>query len=237
MSASRSADEAHAHSEDRPARERRSGTFVTFEGVEGSGKSTQLRLLAQRLEVAGMPVRVVREPGGTKAGEAIRAVLLDPEHYGLDARAELLLYEASRAQLVAEVVAPALEAGEVVLCDRFFDSTTAYQGYARGLPLDEIQELNTAATGGLVPDLTVVIDIDPAHALTRARTASGRPDRLEQEDESFHERVRAGFLAIARHEPQRVIVVSGDGSIDEVAERVLAAVRGTGLFRGVLPAS
>ncbi len=214
---------------------RERGTFITFEGVEGSGKSTQLKLLAQRLEDAGAPVRLLREPGGTAVGEAIRAVLLDPEHFGLDARAELLLYEASRAQLVAEVIEPALDAGEVVLCDRFFDSTTAYQGHARGLPLGEVEQLNRTATGGLAPDLTVVIDVDPGHALERARSESGTPDRLELEEAAFHERVREGFLVVAREEPQRVVVVSGEGTPDEVFERVLAAVRGAGLLRGVLP--
>jgi len=215
---------------DRPGR----GVFITLDGVEGCGKSTQLKLLEQRLVSAGARVRLLREPGGTVVGEAIRAVLLDPEHLGLDSRAELLLYEASRAQLVAEVIEPALEAGEVVLCDRFYDSTTAYQGYARGLPLDEVARLNAAATGGLAPDLTIVIDVDPQDALERACDASGAPDRLESEDAAFHERVREGFLAVARAEPERVVVVSGEGSVEVVGERVLDAVRGSNVLRGVL---
>ena len=210
------------------------GVFITFEGVEGSGKSTQLQLLAERLAAAGVAIRVVREPGGTSVGEAIRSILLDPKYSELDARAELLLYEASRAQLVAEVITPALEAGEVVLCDRFFDSTTAYQGYARGLPLAVVSQLNDAATGGMSPDLTIVIDIDSQHALERACDASGTADRLESEDLAFHERVREGFLAVARAEPERVVVVSGEGSAEAVAERILGAVRGSGLLRGVL---
>lgn len=212
------------------------GTFITFEGVEGSGKSTQLGLLAKRLELADVHVRCLREPGGTAVGEAIRTILLDPQHLGLDARAELLLYEASRAQLVAEVIEPALQAGDVVLCDRFFDSTTAYQGYARGLPLEEVARLNEAATGALIPDLTVVIDVDPALVLERACDASGAPDRLELEDVAFHQRVREGFLAIARVEPQRVVVVEGEGPVEVVAERVFDAVRGSGVLRGVLGA-
>ena len=212
------------------------GTFITFEGVEGSGKSTQLGLLAKRLELADVRIRCLREPGGTSVGEAIRRILLDPEHLGLDARAELLLYEASRAQLVAEVIEPALQAGDVVLCDRFFDSTTAYQGYARGLPLEEVARLNEAATGVLTPDLTIVIDVDPALVLERACDASGAPDRLELEDVAFHQRVREGFLAIARAEPQRVVVVDGEGPVEAVAGRVFDAVRGSGVLRGVLGA-
>ena len=211
------------------------GVFITFEGVEGSGKSTQVARLAQRLALAGLNVRLVREPGGTQVGEAIRSVLLDPEHFGLDPKAELLLYEASRAQLVAEVIEPALAAGEVVICDRFYDSTTAYQGYARGLGLAEIGELNRVATGGLAPDLTIVLDVEPRSALERARSASGQPDRLELEDASFHERVRDGFLAIARAEPERVLVVPGEGGVEDVSERVAAAVRGSGVLRRVLP--
>jgi dTMP kinase len=198
------------------------GLFITFEGGEGSGKSTQLKLVAKRLENAGVPARVLREPGGTLVGEAIRSLLLDPEHTGLDARAELLLYEAARAQLVAEVIEPALEAGEVVFCDRFFDSTTAYQGYARGLPLDEVHVLNASATGGVTPDRTLVFDIDPELGVERA-TSQGA-DRLEGEDRTFHEAVREGFLAIAADEPGRVRVIDASGTVDEVAARVATAL-------------
>jgi len=198
------------------------GVFITFEGGEGSGKSTQIRLLARRLEAAGMTVRVLREPGGTEPGEAIREILLDPHHAGLDPRAELLLYEAARAQLVADVIEPALEAGEVVLCDRFFDSSAAYQGYGRGLPVDEVAHLNKAATGGLLPDRTLVFDLDPAVGLSRA-TSHGA-DRLEGEDGAFHERVRAGFLAIAAAEPERVRVVDAGGSVEDVADKIEAVL-------------
>lgn len=200
------------------------GVLVTFEGGEGSGKSTQIRLLAARLTAAGFSVRALREPGGTSVGEAVRAVLLDPEHDGIDPRAELLLYEAARAQLVAEVIEPALDAGEVVICDRFFDSTTAYQGYGRGLPLDEVRALNMSATGGLVPDRTLVLDVDPAVGLIRATV--GGADRLEREDGAFHERVRAGFLAIASDEPERVRVINGDGDVDVVSARIDEALAG-----------
>lgn len=199
------------------------GVFVTFEGPEGSGKSTQIALLARELAAGGLAVRVLREPGGTEIGEAIRAILLDPETTGLDARAELLLYEAARAQLVAEVIEPALDAGEVVLCDRFFDSSTAYQGHGRGLPTAEVDLLNKAATGGLQPDRTLVLDIDPALGVGRATTQGA--DRLESEDLAFHERVRSGFLAIAREHPQRVRVVDASGAMDEVAAAIRSALR------------
>lgn len=199
------------------------GVFITFEGGEGCGKSTQQRLLARRLEAAGLTVRMLREPGGTVVGEAVRSVVLDPEHSGLDATTEVLLYEAARAQLVAEVIEPALLAGEVVLCDRFFDSTTAYQGHARGLPLAQIESLNRIATGGLMPDRTLLLDIDAAHGVRRA-TSHGA-DRLEAEDTAFHERVRAGFLRVAAENPSRVRVIDADADVEVVAARVADAVR------------
>jgi len=194
------------------------GVFITFEGGEGCGKSTQQRLLARRIEAAGLAVRSLREPGGTAVGEAVRSVVLDPEHTGLDAVAELLLYEAARAQLVGEVIEPALQGGEVVLCDRFFDSSTAYQGYARGLPLDRIAALNTIATGGLMPDRTLVLDLGAGLGVARA-TREGA-DRLEGEDIAFHERVRAGFLRIAADNPERVRVIDASGDIETVAARI-----------------
>lgn len=194
------------------------GLFITFEGGEGSGKSTQMSMLARRLELANIPSRCLREPGGTRVGESIREILLDPDHVGLEARAELLLYEASRAQLVAEVIEPALQLGDVVLCDRFFDSTTAYQGYARGLDRDEIERLNTVATGGLVPDRTLLFDIDPVLGIERA--THGGADRLEGEGRAFHERVRAGFLEIANAERARFRVIDASGTVEEVASRV-----------------
>ena len=198
------------------------GTFITFEGGEGTGKSTQIRLLAKRLEAAEVPVRILREPGGTVVGEAVRAILLDPEHAELSVSAEILLYEASRAQLVEQVIRPALLAGETVLCDRFYDSTTAYQGYARGIDLARIEELNRAATGGLAPDRTLVLDIDPEIGLARATAES--TDRLESEDLAFHRRVRDGFLAIAAADPARVRVVDASGTPEQVAEQVARAL-------------
>jgi dTMP kinase len=198
------------------------GIFVTFEGGEGTGKSTQVKLLQRRLESAGLTVRALREPGGTAVGEAVRHILLDPDHEGLDPHAELLLYEAARTQLVAEVIEPALASGEVVLCDRFYDSSTAYQGYGRGLPVEEVTRLNAVATAGCIPDRTLVLDVDPALGVTRA-TSRGA-DRLEGEDLAFHERVRSGFLAIAAAEPQRVRVLDASGDIEDVSEKVEAAL-------------
>jgi len=198
------------------------GTFITFEGGEGSGKSTQIRLLAHVLETHGLVVRIIREPGGTAPGEAVRRILLDPEHKGLDARAELLMYEAARAQLVAEIIEPALSAGEVVLCDRFYDSSTAYQGYGRGLPVDEVSALNMMATGGLVPDRTIFLDVDPAVGVSRA-TVHGA-DRLEGESAAFHHAVWRGFHEIASREPERIRVVDASGSVEDVASRVISAL-------------
>jgi len=198
------------------------GTFITLEGGEGTGKSTQILLLAKRLETAGLTVRVLREPGGTIVGEAVRCILLDPDHVELCVSAEILLYEASRAQLVEQVIRPALAAGEVVLCDRFCDSTTAYQGYARGFDLARIAELNRAATSGLTPDRTLVLDIDPAVGIARATVQSA--DRLESEDLAFHHRVRDGFLAIAAAEPTRVRVLDASGTAEQVARRIAAAL-------------
>jgi dTMP kinase len=208
------------------------GVFVTLEGGEGSGKSTQLQLLATRLSDAGMEPCVLREPGGTAVGEVVRGVLLDPGHAGLSATAELLLYEASRAQLVAEVIEPALAAGRVVICDRFYDSTTAYQGYARQLPLDVVRRLNAIATEGLAPDRTLVLDVDPTLGIARA--TKGGADRLEAESLAFHQRVRDGFLAIAAEEPRRVRVVDASGDPQAVADRVAAALGDLEPFAGVL---
>jgi dTMP kinase len=198
------------------------GAFITFEGGEGSGKSTQITRLAERLEVAGIPYCVLREPGGTAVGEIVRTLLLDPKHTGLDDTTELLLYEACRAELVSDVIEPALESGEVVICDRFYDSTTAYQGFGRGLPLDQIAELNMIATDGLVPDRTIVLDVEPTLGIDRA-TRKGA-DRLEGESLAFHERVRDGFLAIAEQEPGRVRVVDASATPGVVAEKIAAAL-------------
>lgn len=199
------------------------GVFLSFEGGEGSGKSTQISILTKTLELAGLQVVLAREPGGTRLGEAVRALLLDPATGDVDSRAELLLYEASRAQLTRELIQPALATGAVVLCDRYYDSSTAYQGYGRGLPISEIEALNSSATGGLVPDMTLLLDGDHQRGMDRATTEG--TDRLEAAGDEFHSRVRHGFLRIAEAEPLRVKVIDAEGTPEQVAERVLASVR------------
>ncbi len=195
------------------------GRLIAFEGVEGSGKSTQLELLRQALEGRGREVVVTREPGGTPAGERMRAVLLDPG-VELHPRAEALLFAAARAELVDAVIRPALERGAVVLCDRYLDSSLAYQGDARGLGRGPVEEVNRFATGGLLPDLVVLLDLDPASGLRRR---SGELDRIEAQDLAFHRRVRQAFRDLAAADPGRFAVVDGAAPVAEVAAGVQAA--------------
>lgn len=206
------------------------GFFITFEGIEGCGKSTQLSLLKTRLEKMGRAVLGVREPGGTLLGEQVRSVLLNTTEEGIDPWAELFLYEACRAQLVAKVIRPALIEGKVVLCDRFYDSTLAYQGFGRGLDREKIAGLNTLATGGLVPDLTILVDcaedVGLKRAWSRINSASGaKEDRFEKEDAAFHSRVREGFLEIARG-ASRVRVVDGSREISTVHREICDIIEG-----------
>ena len=195
------------------------GRLIAFEGVEGSGKSTQLELLRQALVGRGREVVVTREPGGTPAGERMRAVLLDPG-VELHPRAEALLFAAARAELVDAVIRPALERGAVVLCDRYLDSSLAYQGDARGLGRGPVEEVNRFATGGLLPDLVVLLDLDPASGLRRR---SGELDRIEAQDLAFHRRVRQAFRDLAAADPGRFAVVDGAAPVAEVAAGVQAA--------------
>jgi dTMP kinase len=201
-----------------------SGLFITFEGGEGSGKTTQIRLLARRLRAVPGEVVETRDPGGTTIGKEIRRLLLSPESSRMSEAAELLLYEASRAQLVREVIAPALARGAVVLSDRFTDSTLAYQGYGRGLDLDLIHRLNRLATAGLTPNLTLLLDVDATVGLARsARIASTEAmsrDRIEQEPLAFHQRTREGYLALARQEPARIKVLDARRSMADVEAAV-----------------
>ncbi len=195
------------------------GLFVTMEGVEGSGKSTQIALLKDYLQTKGRSVDVTREPGGTPIGEAVRTVLLDPANDAMDSMAELLLYEAARAQHVAQIIRPALGRGAIVICDRFSDSTTAYQGAGRGLSKEDMDRLHGLATRGLVPDLTILIDLPVAEGLARAKRYRDA-DRIELEPEEFHERVRQAFLRLAKDEPDRVKIVDGLLPMDKVAEEI-----------------
>lgn len=202
------------------------GLFITFEGPEGSGKSTQIQLLAQHLCRQGHQVLCTREPGGTAIGDQIRHVLHDVANTEMDAHAEVLLYSASRAQLVAQIIQPALEQGMTVLCDRYADSTYAYQGYGRGLDLAALRQLTQFATRGLKPDLTIYLDLPVSEGLQRKQRASeagtgewNRMDRLELE---FHRRVRAGYLEMIRAEPERWLVVDASLSVEETHAAVCA---------------
>ena len=196
------------------------GTFIVFEGGEGAGKSTQEALLAEWLEQQGLTVLRTREPGGTPAGEAIRTVLLSNEYAGLTDRAEALLFAAARGEHVAQVIRPALEAGSVVVCDRYLDSSVAYQGYGRNLGAEHVRSLSLWATHDLLPDLTVLLDIDPVVGLSRVTS----PDRLESEPIEYHQRVRQAFLDIASVDPQRYLIVDASQSTQAIAERIRSRV-------------
>lgn len=206
------------------------GTFITLEGVDGSGKSTQASLLVERLREQRREVVALREPGGTPISEKIRALLLDPENAEMADECELLLYEASRAQLVRKVIEPALLRGAIVVCDRFYDSTHAYQHGGRGLSDALVSRANELGCCGLSPDVTLVLDIDPAAALARA-TAQGA-DRLEAEGLAFQQRVRKDYLALAKADPTRVCVIDAAGEPALVAGRIDAALARAGVSAG-----
>lgn len=197
------------------------GLFITFEGGEGSGKTTQLALLADYLRDKGLPLLCTREPGGTSLGDQIRPLILEVPDDGseVDVRTEFFLYLASRAQHVKEVLLPALAAGNIVLCDRFSDATIAYQGYGRGLPLEEIKTMMQFASYGLEPDLTLFLDITPALGLSRL---SGRKEinRLDQETLFFHEAVYAGYQVLSQTYPKRIVVIDAAGAIEAVSRRI-----------------
>jgi dTMP kinase len=194
--------------------------FITFEGSEGCGKSTQVQLLANRLDMAGIPFLITREPGGTAIGESIRELLqFAPQGQGMTPETELLLFEASRSQLVREVIKPALERGECVIADRFFDSTTVYQGVARKLDRKVVRQLNAFAVGDCIPDITFLLDVDLK--TTRARMQGPRrPDRMEQEADEFYEQVRDGYQELAKWQRDRVVVVEGWQSPHDIENEI-----------------
>ena len=209
----------------------RSGLFVTLEGVDGSGKSTMAASLAEALGGDGWPVTVTREPGGSPVAERVREVLLDPAATGMAWATEVLLYLASRAEHVAATIRPALDRGEVVICDRFLDSTLAYQGWGRCVQDDPdqavelIREANRLATRGLEPELTLLLDIDPAIGLERTRRQGRNPDRLEGEGLDFLRRVRHGFHVLAEREPERIYRVDASRDEDDILNELLAITR------------
>ena len=197
------------------------GVFIAFEGVEGAGKGTQIRRLEEYLRASGRDVLVTREPGGTELGEQIREVLLDPKTGKLDARSEALLFAAARAQTVSSVIRPALADGKIVICDRYVDSSLAYQGWARGLGEPDVLTLNVWATQGLFPDLVILLHVEPERGLLRSTEA---PDRMELEGEDFHAKVADAYLKIAEEHPERFVVIDGDQTPDEVFTEVREAV-------------
>jgi dTMP kinase len=199
--------------------------FITFEGSEGCGKSTQIRRLAARLERSGVPHLITREPGGTPIGETIRELLqFAPHNSSMTPETELLLFEASRSQLVREIIQPALERGACVIADRFFDSTTIYQGAARKLDLQLIEQLNAFAVGDCVPDVTFVLDVDAATAASRMQ-GPRKADRMEHQAPEFYDRVREGYRELAARAPNRVLLVDGSRDADEIENEIWAVVQ------------
>lgn len=199
--------------------------FITFEGPDGSGKTSQLKLAAAWLECHGVPLLITREPGGTPIGEEIRKLVHDTKHTEMAREAEILLYSASRAQLVAEVILPALTAGKVVLCDRFFDSTYAYQGYGRGLPMKSLQLITGFATQNLIPDLTLYLDISPEIGIQRRESGGDVLNRLDRETLEFHNRVREGYLALIKANPERWHIIAASGTREKVHSAIKSVLK------------
>ena len=202
------------------------GLFITFEGIDGCGKSTQCERLKEYLKANGRDFIFVREPGGTEIGERIREILLDKKNSKMTPRTELLLFEAARAQITEEVIRPALEEGKIVLCDRFFDSSSAYQGCARGMGMDFVAGLNMAATGGLKPDITFFFDISAEEALARRGKRGEASDRIELAGLKFQEDVRKGYLELAKDSDGRIVTVDAMLGIDEIFEVILDTLKG-----------
>lgn len=210
------------------------GLLITFEGVDGSGKSTQAELFHAQLKNHGIDLLALRDPGANRISERIRAILLDRTLEEMSPWSELLLYEAARAQMVEQMIKPALAVKQIVVSDRFYDSTTAYQGYGRGLDLALVQQANQIGACGLVPDATFLIDVEPAVVRKRLVTRRQKADRMEAAGEAFHSRVRQGYLAMAAAEPERIYVIPGDRPIAEIQNHIwqLFASRFQRHFRG-----
>jgi len=206
------------------ATEKPKGLLITFEGIDFCGKTTQVLLLQEHLIAKGHEVVEVREPGGTEISEKIRGVLLDRENLPMAPAAEMLLYQASRAQLTGEVILPALEKGKIVLCDRYYDSTTAYQGYGRGLDLDLVRKVNELATSGTRPHLTFLLDVSPGEVFTRIENLDLFGDRMEDQRISFYKKVRDGYLTMAKSEPDRFRVIPGRRSVKDIASLIAKEV-------------
>ncbi|MEK6530927.1 MAG: dTMP kinase [Deltaproteobacteria bacterium] len=207
------------------------GLFITFEGIEGSGKTTQFELLKSYLEKMGRSVLAIREPGGSVLGERIREILLNSGGVGICPVSELFLYEACRAELVKDVIGPALKSNKTVICDRFIDSTIAYQGFGRGIGIKDIERVNNMAAGGVAPDVTFLLDMDPGAGLERAwkrinatNTGINREDRFEKEGLEFHSRVREGYLRLSMAEPERIKVIDGARDVRLVHGDICAVV-------------
>lgn len=197
-----------------------SGMFITFEGIDGCGKSTQMDIFRKQLESDGYETVLLREPGGTSIGEGIRNILLDKVNTRMSTRTELLLFEAARAQLVGELVNPLLESGKIVLCDRFIDSSTAYQGFGRSLGRDVVEKLNVFAIGDTIPDITFLFDLEPAVALDRMKFRNREKDRMDSEGLEFMRRVREGYLEIAGMDIKRIKVLNAEKDISEISREV-----------------
>jgi len=194
------------------------GKLITFEGIDGSGKSTQIQLLEAEFEKLGISYKTFREPGGTKLSEKIRTILLDKENIELYSNAESLLFAAARAQLTAEQIKPAITKGEFVICDRFTDSTIAYQGYGRGLNINNLELINTIATDGLIPDITFILDIDPQKATERLKTVN--PDRMEAAGIDFFKKIRQGYCQIREQNQSRCIVIDGEKPQKDISKEI-----------------
>lgn len=204
----------------------REGYFITLEGGDGSGKTTVLGRVAAYLQNHSMPYLITREPGGIEIAEKIRSIILDPAHTAMDARTEALLYAASRSQHLAEVVEPALKEGLTVLCDRFVDSSLVYQGFARGLGIEEVRSINQFATGGRMPDLTFYLDVDPEVGLSRIAANQDREvNRLDLESLAFHQKVREGYGLVVKADPQRIVVLDANRPIHMVEQDIVRTLK------------